>query len=166
MSESVANLFKTLTHGVYVIGVAANGHVNAFTAASVMHVSYKPPLLALAINNNHSSFTLLQQSGAFSVNVLKRGQAGFAANSARPISTDKMAFAAWSPGRLGAPLFDDALAWFECRVRGEARAGDHTLVVGEAVAGKILDPHAEPMIYTEVAKLDNVSDMFPDRLGD
>lgn len=166
MSKSVADLFQTLTHGVYVVGVADGGRVNAFTAASVMHVSYTPPLLTLGINDNHSSFGLLRAGGAFSVNVLKRGQVDFAANYARPALTDKMAFADWSPGRMGAPLLLDALAWFECKVIGELPAGDHTLIVGKAIKGKILDRQADPLIYSEVAKLDDVAGLFPDKLSD
>jgi len=49
MSVSLAPLFASLTHGVYVIGVAAEGRENAFTAAWVMQASFQPPMLALGI---------------------------------------------------------------------------------------------------------------------
>jgi flavin reductase (DIM6/NTAB) family NADH-FMN oxidoreductase RutF len=165
MSGVLAKLFQTLTHGVYVVGVAHDDCFNAFTAASVMHASYNPPLLALSINIHHSSYSLLKASGVFSVNVLKRGQLDFAANYAKPASTNKMAFAAWSPGRTAAPLLRDALAWFECKVTGDFPAGDHRLVLGKVISGEIIDPQAEPLTYRESASVDDVADLFPDALN-
>jgi flavin reductase (DIM6/NTAB) family NADH-FMN oxidoreductase RutF len=44
---------------------------NAFTAAWVMQVSFDPLLLALSINPHHSSYGLLKEARAFSVNVLE-----------------------------------------------------------------------------------------------
>ena len=55
MTSSIAALFRTLTQGVYVIGVAHGEERNAFTAAWVMQVSFDPLLLALSINPGHSS---------------------------------------------------------------------------------------------------------------
>jgi hypothetical protein len=73
MSGSVAALFQRLTQGVYVVGVAHGEVRNAFTAAWVMQVSFDPLLLALSINPHHSSYGLLSDGRAFSVNVLKKG---------------------------------------------------------------------------------------------
>jgi flavin reductase (DIM6/NTAB) family NADH-FMN oxidoreductase RutF len=72
MSDSIAALFQRLTQGVYVVGVAHGEVRNAFTAAWVMQVSFDPLLLALSINPHHSSYGLLKEGRAFSVNVLKK----------------------------------------------------------------------------------------------
>lgn len=34
----------------------------------------------------------------------------------------------------GAPLVDDALAWFDCRLHGTLPGGDHTILVGRVAA--------------------------------
>jgi len=162
MPHSLSSLFGTLTHGVYVIGVAHNEARNAFTAAWAMQVSFDPPLLALSINPRHSSYRLLQESGAFSVNVLKRGQVDLAGHFGQPARVDKLAAVAWSPGaKTGAPLLDDALAWFECRVEGQYPAGDHVLVVGRAVDGGVRDPAAEALNYRDTGGLDGAAALFP-----
>ena len=62
MTSSIAALFRTLTQGVYVVGVAHGDKRNAFTAAWVMQVSFDPPLLALSINPTHSSYRLLKEA--------------------------------------------------------------------------------------------------------
>src|ERR1044071_9794264 len=117
MSRSIAALFKRLTQGVYVIGVAHGEVRNAFTAAWIMQVSFDPLLLALSINPQHSSYRLLKEGGAFSVNVLKEGQLHLAEDFGRPAG-DKLAGTEWT-SRLGLPLLREALAWFECKVLSE-----------------------------------------------
>jgi flavin reductase (DIM6/NTAB) family NADH-FMN oxidoreductase RutF len=161
MPHSLASLFATLTHGVYVIGVAGGETRNAFTAAWVMQVSFDPPLLALSVNPRHSSYRLLKESGAFSVNVLRSGQMEVAAHFGQPASVDKLASVAWRQGgKTGTPLLDDALAWFECRVEGEYPAGDHVLVVGRVVHGEVRETAAEPLSYRDTGNLDGAAALY------
>ncbi|MGH2567380.1 MAG: flavin reductase family protein, partial [Bacteroidota bacterium] len=58
MKKDLAFLFRQLTHGVYVVGVTHKKKDNAFTAAWVMQVSFKPLLLALSIHPDHSSYAM------------------------------------------------------------------------------------------------------------
>nr|MBA3727558.1 flavin reductase [Armatimonadota bacterium] len=154
MSGSIATLFKSLTTGIYVIGVAHGEVRNAFTAAWVMQVSYDPLLLALSINPRHSSYGLLKQGGAFSVNALKKGQLELAAVFGGRASAGKLASTEWTPGRTGVPLLHQSLAWFECQVVGEHPAGDHAVVLGKVIDGRLIDSNAEPMIYSDTGAMD------------
>jgi flavin reductase (DIM6/NTAB) family NADH-FMN oxidoreductase RutF len=163
VSRSIAALFERLTQGVYVVGVAHGGARNAFTAAWVMQVSYDPLLLAVSINPEHSSYALLKESRAFSVNVLKKGQLDLAAHFGRSDSANKLAS---TTDRLGLPLLREALAWFACRVVSEYPAGDHRLVLGKVFDGELLDPEAEPMSYVETGAMDGAIALFPDDFSD
>jgi flavin reductase (DIM6/NTAB) family NADH-FMN oxidoreductase RutF len=166
MSESIVALFQRLTLGVYVVGVAHGESRNAFTAAWIMQVSYEPLLLALSINRNHSSYLLLMEGRSFSVNVLKKGQLDLAEHYGRSAQADKLALTDWTTDRLGLPLLREALAWFECRVVSEYPAGDHVLVLGRVIDGKLLDSEAEPMCYRETGAMDGASILYPDVLGE
>ena len=167
MSGFVAALFQRLTQGVYVVGVAHGEARNAFTAAWVMQVSFDPLLLALSINPHHSSYGLLKEGRAFSVNVLKKGQLELAAHYGQPASADKkFTLTEWTTDRSGLPLLREALAWFECQVVGEHPAGDHALVLGRVINGKLLDSQAEPMSYRETGAMDGASALFPDVFDD
>ena len=166
MSESIAALFQRLTQGVYVVGVAHGELRNAFTAAWAMQVSFNPLLLALSIDPHHASYRLLTEGRAFSINVLKKGQLDLAKHFALPASSDKLAGQQWTPGRIGLPLLREALAWFECRLVDEHPAGDHMLVLGSVVAGKLLDVEAEALSYRETGAMDGASALFPDVFGD
>lgn len=162
MSASIAALFQRLTQGVYVVGVGDNEARNAFTAAWVMQVSFDPLLLALSINPHHSSYELLRQGRAFSVNVLRKGQLEVAAHFGQPAAAGKLTATEWTTGRTGVPLLREALAWFECELVDEHPAGDHVLVLGRVIDGKLLDANAEPMTYRETGAMDGAATLYPD----
>lgn len=161
MSQQMADLFKRITTGVHVIGVAAGERHNAFTGAWVMPVSFRPLLLVLSINPRHSSYGLLQAGGCFSVNVLGKDQRELAAHFGAPAETDKLAAIPWRSGKTGAPLLDSSLARFECELVAEYPAGDHRLVLGRVVHGELLEPAREPLIYRDTGDLDGASAIYP-----
>lgn len=157
MTASFAPLLKRLTQGVYVVGVGHGPTVNAFTAVWVMQVSFDPILLALSINPQHTSYDLLKRHGSFSVNVLGKDQLDLAAHFGQSATAGKMTAAKWTPGSTGTPLLDEAIGWIECKVVSEHQAGDHVLVIGSVVDGKLLDAAGEPLTYRDTGDLDGAS---------
>src|SRR5665213_2585039 len=123
VNQDVVSLFRHLTLGVYVIGVAHGAERDAFTAAAVMQTSYQPLILAIAINPEHASYPILP-------------------------GADKMQGVAWRTARLGAPILSEALAFFECAVKAEMPAGDHRIVLGQVLDGAILNA-GTPMKYAD-----------------
>jgi flavin reductase (DIM6/NTAB) family NADH-FMN oxidoreductase RutF len=161
--NQIEELFRHLTLGVYVVGAAHNERRDAFTAAWVMQVSFNPLLVALSINPQNASYALVTESQAFTVNVLKRGQFELARRFGTRSGRDynKLADLRWHPGRGGAPILDDALAYFDCDVTARHPAGDHELIVGRVVGGRITDPSAAPMMYRETGDMDQSADLYP-----
>jgi len=163
MSDAPIDLFRRLTHGLYVVGVGHEGRRDGFTAAWVTQVSFQPLLLALSINPEHASYPLLVAGGGFTVNVLGRGQfelaRQFGTRSGR--DSDKLAGQRWAPGPGGAPILLDAAACLECRVVNRHPAGDHELVVGQVTGGRVLDAKAPPMTYGETGNLDGSAELYP-----
>lgn len=164
--NEMAALFRRLSCGVYVVGVADRDRRNAFTAAWVMQASFEPLLLAISLNPRNASAELLHAGGVFAVSVLKRGQLElarrFGTESGR--DHDKLAGVAWRAGPSGAPVLDDALAYFDCELAARFPAGDHELVLGRVVHGELLDAVATPMLYAETGDLDGSSALYPARL--
>jgi flavin reductase (DIM6/NTAB) family NADH-FMN oxidoreductase RutF len=164
--SEIAALFHRLSYGVYVVGVAAGDRRDGFTAAWVMQTSFDPLLLALSVNPDNASYELLHGGGGFTVNVLKQGQLElarrFGTRSGR--NEDKLAGVRWKPGRTGAPILEQALAYFDCELTGRHRAGDHELVLGRVVDGTILDPAAAPLTYADTGDMDGSSPLYPREL--
>ena len=163
MGNETAALFRTLTLGVYVVGVAHGEQRDAFTAAWIMQVSFEPLLLVLSINPQHASYPLLRKARTFAVTVLKRGQLDiarhFGTKSGRDV--DKLASFPWRRARSGAPVLQDGLAYFDCEVMATMKAGDHELVLGRVVDGRILDPGGALLMYAETGDMDGSSALYP-----
>lgn len=161
--NEISELFHRLTAGVYIIGVADGTKRDAFTAAWVMQVSFEPLLLALSINPGNASHKLLHPGGGFTVNVLKREQLDLA----RRLGTrsgrdeDKLAGIPWRPGRRGAPILQEALAYFECELAGSMPAGDHELVLGRVTEGRLLDRRGTALTYADTGDMDGSSALYP-----
>jgi flavin reductase (DIM6/NTAB) family NADH-FMN oxidoreductase RutF len=88
-----------------------------------------------------------------------------AAHYGGPASAGKLAQADWMPGRSGCPLLHQALAWFECQMVDEHSAGDHVVVLGRVIGGRLLDSKAEPMIYSDTGAMDGAAALFPPGFG-
>ena len=163
--NEIAALFRRLAYGVYVIGVADRDRRNVFTAAWVMQTSFDPLLLAVSINPENASYPLLHAGGGFTVNALKQGQGDlarrFGTRSGR--DEDKLAGIRWRPGRTGAPILEDALAYFDCELSGEMEAGDHEVALGRVTYGRILDLDAAPLVYGDTGDMDGSAALYPDK---
>src|SRR6478752_8765940 len=77
--------------------------------------------------------------GVFGVNVLAKDQAEVARRFAGMVPglavADRFDGENWTTADTGVPLLDSALGWLDCRVVHEYPGGDHTIFVGEVVAG-------------------------------
>jgi flavin reductase (DIM6/NTAB) family NADH-FMN oxidoreductase RutF len=160
MNEPLSALLKHINSGVYIIGVSNGEQQHAFTAAWVMQVSFRPPLLAISVNPHNHSYQLLQAGGVCSVNVLNHQQLAVAEHFGRTDLPDKMVGFVWQQDRTGAPILAAALAYFDCRVSHYADAGDHKLVFCEVVAAQKLHD-GKPMLYGQTGDMDGSSKLYP-----
>lgn len=166
MDTPPIELFRRLTNGVYVIGVAHGDRRDAFTAAWLTQVSFSPLLLALSINPDHASYPLLVASKAFAVSVLPHTGMDLARHFGTQSghTVDKLDGQAWTQSATGLPVLQQAVAHFDCAVQEEWLAGDHRLVVATVVAGVLLDPDALPLRYSETGNMDGSAALYPPAL--
>ena len=142
--------FAGLVHGVYVITTRAGDRLNGMTASWVSQVSLSPLLLMVSIAPARYTHELIKESGVFAVNVLTTEQVdvgkrfGFA--SGRRV--DKFAGLEYLTAATGSPVLPQAYAFFDVKLVDTFPAGDHTLFVGEVVAGKILHPELHPLVFS------------------
>lgn len=166
-NPDLAELFRRITLGVYVIGTAHQDRRDAFTAAWLMQVSFDPLMLALSINPRNASWRLLHDGGGFTVSVLDEQQQHlarhFGLSSGR--ERDKLAGVAWRAGSRGAPVLGEALAWFECELAGAMPAGDHEIVLGRVADGGLVAPTARPLSYAATGDMDGSSELYPAELS-
>jgi len=127
---------RKIPHGIFVVGVKQDAQLNAFTATWLTQVSFTPPLVALGLKKDTLSFQMIQKDPVFSVNILGKNHKPIAEHFVRPATTvgEKLKGIRYQLGKTGAPILDDAIAYFECEVKEIANAlGDHAVIIGEVV---------------------------------
>ena len=139
MSVDSAEFRRVLGHfvtGVTVLttrdatGAPAGLTVNAFAS-----VSLEPPLVLVCVDRASDTHALIEAAGYFAVNVLADGQERVSRRFAEGEGRTRFDGLAWRDEVTGAPVLDDALAWVDCRVRSTCDGGDHTIWIGQVLAG-------------------------------
>jgi flavin reductase (DIM6/NTAB) family NADH-FMN oxidoreductase RutF len=144
-----------MSYGVHVIGShSRSGELNAMLADWVMQVSFKPRLVAVAIENDARTLRFIRETQVFSVNMLHeldgmeiarrvvmpsearkvRGRSEEAASQV----IDKLAGISYVLHENGCPLLNDALGWYTCDAEQFIPTGDHTIVVGRVTSGDVI----------------------------
>jgi flavin reductase (DIM6/NTAB) family NADH-FMN oxidoreductase RutF len=148
--RAVLGCFPT---GVTVVTAMTSRGPIGITANSFTSVSLDPPLALVCIGAGSSRRRLIQDAGAFAVNILGEGQErvsrAFAAQPHEPFSDLSTKSAV-----TGAPILLDALAYLDCRIAGEFEAGDHVILLGEILdLGILRDDRPLVFFRSRYAKL-------------
>src|SRR5262249_2290962 len=70
-ADAPLGLFRRLTNGLYVVGVAQQNRRDAFTAAWITQVSFDPLVVALSVNPTQASYPILIAANVFAISVLR-----------------------------------------------------------------------------------------------
>jgi flavin reductase (DIM6/NTAB) family NADH-FMN oxidoreductase RutF len=146
MQEAV---FKSLTNGVYVVTVNANGESNGVTTPWVTQLSYEPPLVMVAISPVRKCHEMITNSGQFAVNVLGANQIELASRFGFTTGREVDKFEGISTQQTPAtnPLLADAFAYIDCELVETLSVGDHSLFIGQVVGAELLDPAGAPLVF-------------------
>ena len=144
------NALWQVSYGMYLIGAAADGRLNAQVANALIQASLTPVRLAVSINKQNLTHELIESSGWFSVGVLEEetplkfiGNFGF--KSGREI--DKLSGVEYRLAGNGSPLVTEhCLSVYEARVVDRADAVTHTVFVGEVSLAEIIR-EGRPLTY-------------------
>ena len=147
-----ANLRKM--RGLFASGVTAvtttlDGRLRGVTVSAFTSVSLDPPLVLIALANETTLRDMLTESGIFAVNLLSDDQEflseRFAARA--PLVNEEFEGVPYFVAVTGAPILEQSLAWYDCRVEATHPGGDHTLCVGRVEAIGFGDKDRQPLVY-------------------
>ncbi|MEU5434188.1 flavin reductase family protein [Streptomyces sp. NPDC020719] len=139
-------VFRQHAAGVAVITAHRDGRPVGFTATSLNSVAAEPPLLSFGIGTGSSSWPVVAETEHIGVHILGEHQEELAATFARSGADRFGAPTRWQPGPEGVPVLDGVLAWLVCKVVARIPAGDHRIVVGQAVVGEPAGA-GRPLLY-------------------
>lgn len=135
------NLFKQVmaqwSSGITIVTSTLDGNWQGITVNSFASVSLTPPLVSVNIDRKLYIHSVISQSGVFAASILSADQvewgkvfAGFF-----PEIQNRFEGISCQIAATGSPILPDVVGWVDCQVRYAFDVGDHTIFVGEAVAG-------------------------------
>lgn len=147
--EAVAKALGKVVSGLYVITSKNNEQLTAFTASFLSQNSFEPPLISVSIKKGRGSYDLINEAGAFVVNIMSKDMMKAVGFFARPRAEGESELGDYSyeEKTLGIPVLTDSLAYLECKVYSAMEAGDHIILLGEVLNGELLKPDAESAVH-------------------
>jgi flavin reductase ActVB len=113
--------------------VDEQGRRRGFTASAFTFLSWEPPQVLVCLDRSADCHPSFSTAEGFAVNILRAEHEELARRFATK-GIDKFAGGQFECGELRLPILRDALAALECRTTARLPSGDHTILVGEAVA--------------------------------
>lgn len=116
----------------------AGSRRNAMTLSFFSEVAHHPTTLWVSVGQGCYTHQLMQESGRFSLALLRRGQRDLAlrCGTVSGRQADKCAALALYRSADGFLYLAGALACVSCRIRSLHPAGDHTLFVADLLSGE------------------------------
>ena len=137
MDASTVNAVTwSIPNALCLIGSRDGDEWNGMTQSWVTQVSMEPVLIAISVDRKAVTNRLIRDGGSFSVNLWDRADTGIFRSFSKPAEhdADTLNGRPVREGQTGVPIFEEAVAWLECRVTHELDVGTHDLFLGEVVA--------------------------------
>ncbi|MEU6215124.1 flavin reductase family protein [Streptomyces sp. NPDC047023] len=147
-TEAFRAAARRWTTGVALITARHGEEVFAKTVSSLCTLSLDPLLVSVAVSARSPLAAAVRADGRYAVSVLAGHQEPLARHFAAPgagRARGPFPAAPMSTRTTGAPVLEDCLAWFDCRLHTELPGGDHAVLVGRVTAAGAVP--GEPLIY-------------------
>ncbi|HEY0123587.1 MAG TPA: flavin reductase [Rhizobium sp.] len=145
------NAMSRLAAAVNIVTTDGPGGRTGFAATAVCSVSDNPPSLVVCINRSSSAYRPVIENRVLCVNVTgDTHQPVCQLFGGKTPAKERFAQGAWTTMETGAPVLENALEAFDCRISEIHSSGSHDLLVCEVLA---LKPRSEGrgLIYFERA---------------
>lgn len=149
--SDISNRF--ITHVGLVTTNGAYGH-NIMACEWTYHLSYRPALIGISVNQRHATHAHIKTNGEFGVCIASTRQATLTNIAGKESGKiyDKIKVAEtmgfkFSPAKnINVIMPDGAAVNLECKLFNEITLGDHTLFVGEVINGSV-NLEEKPLAY-------------------
>ena len=145
-AEGFRTVLGRLASGVCLVTMHVDGEDHGFTATSVTSLSLSPMLVLVCVAHGQRSHDLMAQAGHFGICLLDHTQSELGVRFATGLLEQRFQNLPVQRAQTGAPLLAECLGWLDCRIEQILAAGDHSIIIGEVLAGTARD-EGLPLVY-------------------
>ena len=147
----------TMPSGLFLVGSRSGDRANLMTLNWATQVAFDPKLLGVGVEHPALTHELISAGGVFSLNTIDREDRAIVRKFTKPVEIDETAGTAngfaFHAEQTGAPVLDQAPAWFDCEVRRAVDLGEHTFFIGEIVACGFQKAEDAPVLRMEDTRM-------------
>jgi len=145
--ESLGKALGRIASGVFLVTFNNGGKKDGMLSTFVMQGAFNPPVVVVAVNNKRPLLEILKPGDALALNVLSKQNMDAYKNFAKPYQEgmDRFEGIALKDGTAH-PILANCVSYMTLKVISYAEAGDHQLLIAEAIDGEQLSED-EPMIH-------------------
>jgi len=138
-ADAKKTALRMIPYGLYVLTAEKGDQIAASTVNWVTQASFEPPLVVVGVKADSGAHALINETRAFALNILGKGQQNQAFAFFKPAEGDGSTVGgeAYTSGETGSPILDCAAAFLECRLTDVIARGDHSIFVGEVVEARV-----------------------------
>jgi flavin reductase (DIM6/NTAB) family NADH-FMN oxidoreductase RutF len=146
--KTLAGAMGRVPSGLFILTVRNGTQETGMLASWVQQCSFEPPQLTCAVRRDRALLEWLTPGAPFTLNVLDEDQTDLLVHFGKGFGPCQPAFNGLDVERPNgaAPVLLDALAYLDCRVVQRHAVGDHELIVGRAITGRVLS-EGKPMVH-------------------
>src|SRR5690349_13809153 len=146
-SKAVAAAIGRIPSGLFIVTARRGEAETGLLASWVQQCSFEPLQISVAVRQGRPIVDWLTPDSSFVVNILEDDQPDLLVHFGKGFAPGDPAFIGLDVQRTadGTPVLTDALAYLDCRMVGRCTAGDHDLVIGRVVGGRVLS-EGRPMV--------------------
>jgi flavin reductase (DIM6/NTAB) family NADH-FMN oxidoreductase RutF len=136
---------------VFVTSLDDKGKPRVMTVGWITRASFRPPMLAIVVGKERSMHAALEATGEFVVAVpgeeLAKEALLCGTSSANDVDRFQQCQFIAKPGNIvKAPMIENCLANFECKIAQQISSGDHTIFIGEVVSSWVRDTLTQNLV--------------------
>lgn len=131
--EVLNTVLWSIPNVLCLVGSGDGDEWNAMTTSWVTQVAMDPVLVAVSVDAHAVTHRLIADGGGFTVNLWDRDDTRVFVKFSKPAvrDGDTLNGRPVRAGANGAPVFDEAIAFLDCRVVERVALGSHTVFIGE-----------------------------------
>ncbi|NQV05493.1 flavin reductase [bacterium] len=133
--EIVNKVLWAIPNVLCLLGSRSGDEWNAMTTSWVTQVAMEPVLIAVGVDKKAVTHRLIEDGGAFSINLWSRDDTRPFVKFSKPAAHEDGTLneRPIREGSTGSPIFEEAAAFLDCTVWKAIDVGSHTLFLGEVV---------------------------------
>lgn len=137
-TSAFRDAMSRLGAAVNIVTTGTQAHPIGFTASAVCSVTDSPPTLLVCLNRSSRVHEHFSKGQPLCVNVLSATQQALSNHFASPNTmAERFSLGHWSTLATGAPVLEEAVATFDCRIDQSVDVGTHSVLFGVVEALRV-----------------------------